>query len=54
MGNSFSVVRTMRLAPITREAILQLAAAVLVPLVPLLLTVMPVEELTRKLLGLVF
>ena len=54
MGNSFSVVRTMRLAPISREAILQLAAAVLVPLVPLLLTVMPVEELTRKLLGLVF
>ena len=54
MGNSFTVVRSMRLAPITREAILQLAAAVLVPLVPLLLTVMPVEELTRKLLGLVF
>jgi hypothetical protein len=53
MGNSFSVVRTMRLAPITRDAVLQLAAAVLVPLVPLLLTVMPVEELTKKLLGLV-
>jgi hypothetical protein len=54
MGNSFSVLRTMRLAPITRDAVLQLAAAVLVPLIPLLLTVMPVEELTRKLLGLVF
>jgi hypothetical protein len=54
MGNSFSVVRTMRLAPISRDAILQLAAAVLVPLIPLLLTVMPVEELMRKLLGLVF
>jgi hypothetical protein len=54
MGNSFAVVRTMRLAPITRDAVLQLAAAVLVPLIPLLLTVMPVEELTRKLLGLVF
>jgi hypothetical protein len=54
MGNSFSVVRTMRLAPITRDAILQLAAAALAPLVPLLLTVMPLEELTKKLLGLVF
>jgi hypothetical protein len=54
MSNSFSVVRSMRIAPITRDAILQLAAAVLVPLLPLLLTVMPLEELTRKLLGLVF
>jgi hypothetical protein len=54
MGNSFSVVRTMRLAPITPDAILQLAACVLVPLVPLLLTVMPLEELTQRLLGLVF
>jgi hypothetical protein len=54
MGNSFTVVRGMRLAPISRDAVLQLAACVLVPLAPLLLTVMPVEELTRKLLGLVF
>lgn len=54
MGNSFTVVRTMRAAPITRDAVLQLAACVLVPLLPLLLTVMPLEELTKKLLGLVF
>lgn len=54
MGNSFAVVRTMRLAPITRDAVLQLAACMLVPLLPLLLTVMPLEQLTRKLLGLVF
>jgi hypothetical protein len=54
MGNSFAVVRTMRAAPITRDAVLELAACVLVPLAPLLLTVMPIEELTKKLLGLVF
>jgi hypothetical protein len=54
MGNSFSVVRSMRLAPITRDSILQLAAAVLVPLAPLLLTVMSIEDLARKLFGLVF
>jgi len=53
MGNSFAVVRTMRLAPIGRDAVLELAACVLVPLVPLLLTVMPVEQLVNKLLGLV-
>jgi hypothetical protein len=54
LGNSFSIVRNMQLAPITRLAILHLAAAVLVPLIPLLLTVMPLEELAKKLLGLVF
>jgi hypothetical protein len=31
LGNSFEVVRTMRLAPVTKEAILQLAAATLAP-----------------------
>jgi hypothetical protein len=53
MGNSFSVVRTMRLAPIGRDAVLELAACVLVPIIPLLLTVMPVEELVKKLVGVV-
>jgi hypothetical protein len=54
MGNSFSVVDTMRLAPITRTSILQVAAAVLVPLIPLVFTVMSPEELARKFLSLVF
>jgi hypothetical protein len=54
MGNSFAVVRSMRLAPISRDAVLELSAAVLVPLTPLLLTIMPVEQLVKKLLGLVF
>ena len=53
LGNSFTVVRTMRLAPIGRDAVLELAACVLVPLMPLLLTVMPVEQLVKKLVGLV-
>jgi hypothetical protein len=54
LDNSFEVVRTMRLAPITKEAILQLAAATLAPIVPLTLTVMPLEELLKKLLGILF
>jgi hypothetical protein len=54
MGNSFSVVESMRLAPITRNAILMVAAATLVPLMPLLFTVMSPEQLARKLFGLVF
>ncbi|HSF31437.1 MAG TPA: hypothetical protein VLK82_13325 [Candidatus Tectomicrobia bacterium] len=54
LGNSFEVVRTMRLAPITKEAILQLVVATLAPIVPLTLTVMPLEELLKKLLGILF
>jgi hypothetical protein len=54
LGNSYEVVRTMRFAPITKDAILRLAAAALVPMVPLLLTMMPLEELLKILLGVVF
>jgi len=54
LANSFEVVRGMRLAPVTRDTFIQLTVAVLAPLVPLLLTVMPLETLVNKLLGLVF
>jgi hypothetical protein len=54
LGNSYEVVRGMRVAPITRDAILQLGAATLVPIVPLLLTIMPLEELVKMLFGMLF
>ena len=54
LGNSYEVVRTMRIAPITRDAILRLSAATLVPIVPLLLTMMPLEELVKMLFGILF
>jgi len=54
LGNSFEVVRTMQIAPITRDAILRLVAATLVPIVPLLLTMMPLEELLKTLFGILF
>ena len=54
LGNSFEVVRTMQLAPITRDALLRLVAATLAPIVPLLLTMMPLEELMKRLLGILF
>ncbi len=54
MSNSFEVVRTMRIAPVTRHAFVQLVAATLVPVVPLALTMMPLEELLKKLIGIVF
>ncbi len=49
LANSYDVVRTMRIAPITRDAVLRLAAATLVPIAPLLLTMMPLEKLLRTL-----
>jgi hypothetical protein len=54
LTNSYEVVRSMRIVPITRDAILQLAAAVLVPIVPLALTMMSLEDLVKQLIGILF
>lgn len=54
LANSFEVVRNMQLAPITKDAVLRLVAATLVPVVPLVLTMMPFEELLKKLFGILF
>lgn len=54
LGNSFEVVRTMHMAPVTRDAVFRLAAAVLLPVVPLALTIMPLEELVKQLFGILF
>jgi hypothetical protein len=54
MGGSFEVVQGMRLAPVTRDAILRLGVATLVPIAPLLLTIMPMEELVKRLFGMLF
>jgi hypothetical protein len=51
LGNSFEVVQSMRFIPVTKEMILQLAVATLAPIVPLALTMMPLEELLKRLLG---
>jgi hypothetical protein len=54
LSNSFEVVRTMRITPVTTEALLRLVAATLAPLVPLALTMMSLEELLKRLIGIVF
>jgi hypothetical protein len=54
LGNSFEVVRSMRMAPVTREAVLQVALATLAPIVPLGLTMMSLEELLKSLFGILF
>jgi hypothetical protein len=54
LGNSFEVVKGMRSVPFTREAFLQLAVLTLLPLLPLLLTMISFEELLNRLLKVVF
>jgi hypothetical protein len=54
MGNSFSVVHNMRIVPIKRDALLRLVGATLAPIVPLALTMMSLEELLKKLMGVLF
>jgi len=54
LGNSFAVVQDMNVVPITKHALLQLAAATAAPIVPLALTLMPLEDLLKKLFGILF
>ena len=54
LANSFEVVRTMRVAPITRDAVLGLVVATLAPVAPLALTMMSLEDLLKKLFGVLF
>ena len=44
----------MRPVPVTRDAFLQLTVATLAPIAPLLLTMMPLDELLKKLFGMLF
>jgi hypothetical protein len=54
LGNSLEVIRSMRTVPITKEALFQLGMVTFAPMLPLLLTAMPLEELLKRLFGLVF
>ncbi len=54
LGNGFQVVREMRIVPIKRDDLLRLVGATLAPIVPLALTMMSLEELLKKLFGVLF
>ena len=54
LGNSFELVRNMRTVPFTRDVVVQLAVITLLPVVPLLLTMVSLEELLGQLLKIVF
>jgi hypothetical protein len=54
LGNGFQVVREMRIVPVKRDDLLRLVGATLAPIVPLALTMMSLEELLKKLFGVLF
>lgn len=54
LSGSLEVIGKMRVVPVSRESILQLIGATLLPILPLALTMMPLEELIKKLLGILF
>jgi len=54
LGNSFAVIQDMRVVPVTKQAMFQLGVATVAPLVPLVLTLMPLDELLKRLLGILF
>lgn len=54
LDGSYEVLRSMRMVPVNRDAIVQLATAMLLPIVPLALTMMPLEDLVKQLFGILF
>jgi hypothetical protein len=51
MGNSVQVVESMRIVLLSKDAILLLAGAVVAPLLPLVVTIIPMDELAKKLVA---
>jgi hypothetical protein len=54
LGNSFAVVRDMRAVPFTLSDVIALVAMTAFPLLPLALTVVPLEELLSRLVKVIF
>lgn len=51
LANSYEVVRGMRWVPFGRDTIIQVAVPILAPFLPLALTVVPADEILKKLFG---
>lgn len=54
LANSHSVVTNMKVLPIGRDAVISLAVITLVPIAPLVLTMMPLSEALKMLAGILF
>ena len=54
LGNSFGFVRSMRSFPVDLNGIIPLIIATALPMLPLMLTVYPFDDLVLKLVGFLF
>jgi hypothetical protein len=54
LGNSFEVIRGIKPIPFAKETVIQLILIILLPVLPLTLTMMPLEELLKRFLGIIF
>ena len=54
LGNAYEVIDRMRLLPFGRETVLRLTILLVVPLLPLVFTMVPFDELVKRLIRLVF
>jgi hypothetical protein len=54
LGNSFQVIRDIRPFPFGRDLVIQAIVFPLIPVAPLVLTMVPLEELIKKVVGAVF
>jgi hypothetical protein len=53
LGNSFAVVREMRAVPFAKDDVFRLVIATVAPIVPLLLTIMPFEQLLGQVIKII-
>jgi hypothetical protein len=53
-GGNYDAVQAMRIMPVTRETVTQLVLATVAPSLPLALTMMPLVDLVKTLLGVLF
>ena len=51
LNNSFEVIKSMQLFPFDKQTLIQLTLVALLPLLPLLLTIISVEDLVKRLIG---
>jgi hypothetical protein len=54
LDNSFAVIKEMKAVPFSRDVFVQLLWATLVPFVPLVFTMIPLEELLERIIGAAF
>jgi hypothetical protein len=51
LGNSFEIIKSMATVPLTKSLVITIAAATLLPILPLILTMMPLKDVLKLLMG---